>query len=345
MKLSAATQFCYRFGTGLKAGADLLVLLRSEAKTGPPIQRDAMTRLADGAKKGEQLSVLMTENDAFFPPLMAAMMRVGEATGRMERALLTLSAHYQRQLETRRLFIRSISWPMLQLFAGISIVSLLIYLMGILKPAGGGRMTDLLGFGLYGPQGVLWFWFYVGIVLGLIGLVIWGFMRNIGGVQNIVPLIYKIPKLGASIQTITISRFCWTMAMSLDSGLDPVRSIRLGLDSTDSEYYRSGGDDAEVAIRQGATLAGAIEATAIFPSEFIARVEISEHSGTDAEGMDNLAKEYDERAKGAIRWLTGLATILIRVTVILFVVYLIFRIASTVFGFYDAASEPILPRR
>ena len=63
--------------------------------------------------------------------------------------------------------------------------------------------------------------------------------------QNVVPLIYMIPKLGAAIQTITISRFCWTMALALDSGLDPIRSIRLSLDSTDSEYYQSAADDAE----------------------------------------------------------------------------------------------------
>jgi type II secretory pathway component PulF len=345
MKLSNASQFCYRFGTGLKAGADLLKLLDSEAKNGPPNQREAMHYLAEGARRGEQLSVLMAQRDSFFPPLMAAMTRVGEATGRLERALLTLSEHYRKQLETRRMFMRSIAWPLLQLIAGIGIVSLLIYLMGILKPAGGGRMTDLLGFGLYGAEGVFKFWLYVGIVFGLILAGIWAFMNNIGGLHNLVPLIYKIPKVGASIQTLTISRFCWTMAMALDSGLDPIRSIRLALDSTDSEYYRSGGDDAERAILAGATLAGGIEATSLFPQDFIARVEISEHSGTDAESMNYLAQEYDERAQIAVKWLTGLATIIIRVSVMVFVVYLIFRIASTVLGVYDAASEPILPRR
>ena len=316
MKLSAAATFCYRFGTGLKAGADLLKLLNSEAKQGPPNQRRAMMMLAEGAKRGEHLSTVMAEQKWFFPPLMTAMTRVGEATGRLERVLLSLAEHYDHQLKTRRVFLQSIAWPILQLIAGILVISLLIYLMGILTPPGGGEMTDLLGFGLRGGSGVLLFWMYLALFFSVGGLLVWGFMRNVGGVQNLIPLIYMIPKIGTSIQTITISRFCWTMALSLDSGLDPIRSIRLSLDSTDSDYYRAAADDAEKAIREGASLAGALEATSLFPHDFIGRIEISEHSGTDAESIEHLAKEFDERAKRAIKVLAGIATILIRATVI-----------------------------
>jgi len=340
MKLSAAANFCHRFGTGLKAGADLIRLLESEAANSSGAQRAAILKLVDGAKRGEHLSDVM-EGEKFFPPLMTSMIRVGEATGRMERTLLTLADHYQHQKTSRRLFIQSIAWPTLQLIAAIGIISLLIWLIGILVPAGGGQMPDLLGFGLRGTSGVLWFWLYVGVFFGVLGLMIWGYSRNVAGIQNLIPLIYMIPKIGHSIQTITIARFCWTLALALDAGLDPIRSIRLALDSTDSDYYRAGADDAEAAIRGGATLAGAIEATNLFPDDFISRIEISEHSGTDAESMEYLAREYDERAKTAIKVLAGIATIIIRVTVILVFIFLIFRIAMTYINAINGAMAPI----
>ncbi len=340
MKLSAAANFCHRFGTGLQAGVDLVRFLETEASHASGAQQAAILKLVEGAKKGEHLSDVM-EKEKFFPPLMTAMVRVGEATGRMERTLLTLSEHYRQQLETRRLFIRSIAWPMLQVIAAIGILSLLIYLMGILVPAGGGQMTDILGFGLRGGKGVLLFWLYVGLFFGAIGLALWAFNRNVAGIQNLIPLIYMIPKIGPSIQTITLSRFCWTLALALDAGLDPIRSIRLALDSTDSDYYRAGADDAEKAILAGASLAGGIEATKLFPPDFIGRVEISEHSGTDAESIEYLAREYDERAKTAVRVLSGIATIIIRVTVILVFVFLIFRIAATYINALNSAMAPI----
>ena len=131
------------------------------------------------------------------------------------------------------------------------------------------------------------------------------------------------------------------MAISLDSGLDPFRSIDLSLDSTNSDYYRAGAEDAENAIRGGASLAGALQATNLFPADFIGRIDISEHSGTDAESMEHLAREYDERAKTAIKMITGAATILIRVSVILILVFLIFRLFSTYIDALNTAGAPI----
>ena len=256
MNLTTAIKFCHRLGTGLKAGADLLKLLDSEANQGSHSHRQAMLELAHGANDGQSLSSVMAQQK-YFPRLMAAMVRVGEETGRLEHTLLTLSEHYQHQLTTRRWFISSITWPALQLAAGIGVISLLIYLLGVLTPAGGGQMTDVLGFGLRGGSGVLWFWSYIAIFFGFVAAIVWAFMRNVGGVQNLIPLIYKIPLIGPAIQTITISKFCWTLSLSLGSGLDPIRAVNLALDSTDSDYYRSAAGDAEAAVRGGSTLAGA----------------------------------------------------------------------------------------
>ena len=344
MNLSTATKFCHRLGTGLRAGADLIRLLQSETNLGSAAYRQAMTNLIAGAKQGESLSAVMNE-DRYFPPLMAAMVRVGEETGKIDRALLTLGEHYEQQLATRRWFISSITWPALQLFAGILIISLLIYVIGVVQPSGGGQMIDLLGFGLRGGSGVLWFWFYLSIFFGMLAFAVWGYSRNLGGIQNIVPLVYMVPWIGPAIQTITISRFCWTLALSLGSGLDPIRSIKLSLDSTDSEYYRLGAREAENAIRGGSTLAGALQATELFPNDFLERIEIAEMTGTDAESIDHLTVEYDQRAKSAIKLIAGAATLVIRAGVILVLVFLIFRIASVIFGIYDMADDPIIPRR
>jgi type II secretory pathway component PulF len=341
MTLVAAAKFCHRLGTGLKAGADLLKLLNSEALHGSARQRQAMLKLAEGAKQGEQLSTVMEAEKSYFPPLLTTMTRVGEATGKLEHTLLTLSEYFDQQLKTRRSFLSSIAWPTLQLVASIGVISLVIYIMGILTPAGGGEMTDILGLGLRGGSGVLWFWFYLTIFFGALALMVWAFFRNVGGVQNLVPLIYQVPVIGPAIQTITISRFSWTLSLALGSGLDPMRSIRLALDSTASDYYRNAADDAENAIRGGATLAGTLRATNLFPDDFLQRIEIAEHSGTDAESIDYLAIEYDDRAKRAIKAIAGIATFLIWISVAAAIIFFIFRIAMTYINAINGAMEPI----
>ena len=343
MSFSAAASFCHRFGTGLHAGADILVLLKSEAKMGSAKQCRAMDGLIEGVKKGEQLHVLMGQND-FFPTLMTVMVRVGETTGKLEYLLLLLSEHYQQQVQLRRNFISAIILPVLQLVFGILVISVSIYIMGILR-SGSGEMADILGFGLRGGKGVLIFWMYLVVFFGSIGACILCFFKNVAGVQNLIPLIYMVPVIGTSIQTITIARFCRGLSIALGSGLEPTLAISLALDSTDSDYYRAAADDVGKAILSGATLSGALDSMKILPADFIGRVEIAEHSGTDSESMAYLANEYDDRAKVALKIISRTVSAITVITVMLLLIFMIFRIASFIFGAYDSAlNDPILPR-
>ncbi|TWT72501.1 Type II secretion system protein F [Crateriforma conspicua] len=341
MKLSSVAGFTRRFGTGLHAGANIVDLLRAEAKQGSARQRDALNDLADQASQGEQLHAAMKRSGQFFPPLLQSMTRVGESTGRLERTMFSLASHYETQLALRRAFIGAITLPMLQLIAGLGVLSLLIWILGVLTPATGGQMSDVLGLGLRGPRGVLIFWGYILAILALIFGSLWAFSRNVAGVQNLIPLLYMIPGLGPSLQTITLARFSRTLALSLDAGLDPVRSIQLALDSTDSDYYRAASGRVEQAIRGGATLSGALEAASVFPDDFTSRVEVAELSGTDAESIDGLANEYDERAKTAMRAIAGLASGLVWATMILVLLFFIVRLLMSVMGLYDQALQPI----
>lgn len=341
MGLRSCRDFSRRFGVGLRAGADLLKLLESEAKHGSARQRVAMTKIREGAKDGHAISEMMRKESSFFPPLMVVMTRVGETTGRLERTMLALAEHYAQQYTLRRNFILAIAWPALQFLIGIGVVSLMIWIMGVLTPASGGQMEDMLGFGLRGPKGVLIFWAYIAAFAAMLGGLYVAFSKNVGGVQNIVPLVYQVPSIGPAIQTITLARFAWTLSLSLDAGINPIDSIKLSLDSTDSSYYRSGAKPAEDAIRGGATLSEALNGTHLFPEEFITQIEIAELSGTDAESIDQLAKDYDERAKGAMKTIAGVATGIIWVAVSMFLIFMIFRIFGKVMGFYQQGFEPI----
>ncbi len=341
MKLTAARDFCRRMGVSLRAGADLMKILDSETRHGPPRQRNAMRGVRDAAAVGTEMSAAMKSQGKFFPRLLIAMMRVGEATGRLERTLLQLAGHYENQVQLQRNFFKAIAYPAIQLFMAIGVLSLLIWIMGVLTPPGGGEMADILGFGLRGTSGVLWFWSYLAVLFGFIGLAIYGFRQNWGGVHNLIPILYQIPVVGSAIQTITLSRFAWTLSLGLDAGLNPIPAIRLALDATDSDYYRLAGKEGEAAIRGGATLAGALQRMELFPDEFITGVEVAEMSGTDAESIDHLARDYDERARAAMKTLGGIATGIVWLSVSGFLIFMIFRLASFYLGAIDDAMQPM----
>ncbi|WP_286177535.1 type II secretion system F family protein [Rhodopirellula sp. JC639] len=326
-------------GIGLRAGADLLRLLKAETKYGPPRQREAVSHVLESVEAGFQISDAMKQRAAYFPRLMVSLTRVGESTGKLERTFNTLADHFDQQVALRRLFLTSIAWPVIQLGLGLGVISIVIYLMGILTPSTGGQMADILGFGLRGGKGVLIFWGYIACVAAILWSLYYAYQRNLGGVQNLVPLLYMVPKLGPSLQTITLSRFTRTLSLALGAGLDPIRSVKLSLDSTDSDYYRGGGELFESAIRdRGDTLAGGLRSTDLFPEPFLHLVEVAEMSGTESESIDHLAVEYEERAKMAMRTLSGVATGIIWMAVAGTLIFFIFRMASVYLGAINEAA-------
>ena len=340
MGISAAGSFCRRMGIGLRAGADVVRLLDAESNYGSPRQRDAISRVVDGVKAGYQISDAMKHNRKFFPSLMISLTRVGESTGKLERTFLTLAAHFEQQVALRRQFLSAITWPAIQLVLGLGVISIFILLMGMLRGAGGAEMTDMLGFGLRGPTGVMIFWGYVGCVAAILWAIYYAYQKNLGGIQNLVSVLYLTPKLGPSLQTITLSRFTRTLALALGAGLDPIRSVKLSLDSTDSDYYRGGGQIFESAVRdRGDTLAGGLRSMNLFPDPFLHLVEVAEMSGTESESIDHLAVEYEERAKMAMRTLAGVASAMVWLTTAGVLVFFIMRLAMQYIGGINDALE------
>ncbi|MCC9603918.1 type II secretion system F family protein [Stieleria sp. JC731] len=342
MSSTAAGPLCRRLGVGVRAGVSLLRLLDAETKYGSPRQKAALTAVLEDVKAGFELHEAFQNQAPYFPRLMVTMTRAGESTGTLERTFLTLANHYDHQLKIRRQFFSSIAWPMLQLGMSLCVISLVIYLLGILQPAGGGAMNDILGFGLRGGSGVIKFWLYVACVAALIWAAIYGFRQNLGGIQNMIPVFYLVPKFGPAIQTITLSRFTRILSIGLSAGLDPIRSVQLALASTDSDYYRSGNDTVKIAIEeQGETLAGALRATELFPDTLLHLIEVSELSGTESESIEHIAEEYEERAKSAMRTISGIATGVIWLAVVSLLVFMILRIAMTYIGGINSALEDL----
>ncbi len=337
MSFQASANFCRRVGTGFKAGVDILRAIASESRHGTTRQRGIMSDVAQSLRDGNQLHAAMNDHPKFFPPLMIAMTRAGETTGTLDRTLLALADYYEERVKIYREFVRRIVGPMIQLFMAINILALLIYILGIL----GDRVVDFTGLGLRGGAGVLRLYGFVFAVGLVIAVLITAFRKNVAGVQNLIPLLYKIPVAGAALQTITLARFAWTLALSLEAGIDPIRALQMSLDATDSEYYRSGKKGVETSIRDGSSMSEAMLATGVFPDEFVTEVGVAEMSGTDAEAMHHLAAQYDTRSKAAMRTLAGLASGLIGALVTLGILALILKMLLGIYGPGGVYSEAL----
>ncbi|MEM9824997.1 MAG: type II secretion system F family protein [Planctomycetota bacterium] len=335
MKLREAAKFCDRFGTALRAGLDVVNVIESECHQGPGSQQAAMRRLQKRVQEGYEVGDAM-QADPFFPPVLSALMKAGDESGKVDQALLILSEHYDHRVKARGRFIAKLIYPSLMLCGTVFVLSVLIYLMGIFP-----QMDDILGFGMRGGSGVLKLWAIFGVIFAFIGTSVFLFRRNFMGMQNLVPILYAIPKVGSALQTITLSYFCNAMTLSFESGLTPFKSIRLATGATGSEYYRQSAEPAELAIRKGADLASALRATHIYPEELLQNISLAEQSGTLAQSFHRLSRDYNERAERALFVLSTVTTAMIGLIVGGFVLFLIIRLLMKIIQTYQEALQPI----
>ncbi|TWT30912.1 type II secretion system F family protein [Blastopirellula retiformator] len=323
--LQTLVQLCRRVGTQLDAGVDDRTIWRREVERAHGAQRRVMEEIRDGVERGSTLGDALKRTGDYFPHVFREMVRLGDETGHLDRILQELSERYEHRLQLRRSFLAGIAWPMIQLIFAVVFVGLLIWFMGFLGRTTG-KPIDILGFGLVGTSGMLTYFSIVGAIVFGSG-VIWMFYRQ--GQLDFLPIgriAMNIPGVGAPLKTIALSQMAWTLALTTGGGLDARRAIRLGLESTHSDYYTQFIDQVDREILAGEEIGDALRHTGVFPEEFLDAIYTGELTGRISEMMEKLSDDYQSRAKAALNMLAMIAGFGVWLLVAGLLVTLIFRI-------------------
>ncbi len=325
----------HRVGTALGAGMDVRAIWEREAARGRLDYRRHAATVRDRLAEGDSLAEAMGACQGYFPALTVALVDVGENTGRLDDVLRGLADHYDHLGSLRRTFLTGIAWPCLQLFMALSIIGILILVMGMI---GGG--VDVLGFGLVGTSGFITYVLIVGVVLGSLVLSVTAVLRGWLGTAPLRMAMY-VPVVGDFLRTSALSRMAWTLSLSLNSGLDARRSMKLALRSTQNNYYMSQMDIVDESILTGREFHESLRQTDLFPDEFLNSLETAEISGTHGETLGRVADEYRTRARSAAAALTATASFAIWIMVMIFLVLMILRLFMFYLGNITGALEGI----
>src|SRR5439155_19344576 len=116
------------------------------ARRGPHSVRPIADRICQDLEQGESLEASLEKEKDHFPPLFLSLAEVGEQSGSLPEVFAELEKYLVLQQRLRRQFIGQITWPAIQLFAAIWVIAGMIFILGILSPAGG-TPFDPLGLG------------------------------------------------------------------------------------------------------------------------------------------------------------------------------------------------------
>ncbi|MDP2629310.1 MAG: type II secretion system F family protein [Candidatus Harrisonbacteria bacterium] len=86
---------------------------------GSPIYQDALHRVAEAVRSGELLSVSLTRERAYFPPMTSQMVAIGEKTGKLEEMFDRVATFYSREVDAVVDNLVELIQPMLMVVMGV----------------------------------------------------------------------------------------------------------------------------------------------------------------------------------------------------------------------------------
>jgi type II secretory pathway component PulF len=317
---------CRALRHNLGAGLTLGKVLRQQAEKGPRGVRPLAARLLAAIEQGGSLSGALTRETEVLPPLFLAMAQLGEETGHLPEVMGELEQYYQQQLMLRRQFRSQSFLPVVQFVFAVLLIAGLMVVLGMLAAPGKPPMLTFVGLG--GASGALAF---LGVVVGTLAgsVLLWkalGYWSHQRAVADHVLL--RVPALGPCLEALVLGRLTLALQLTLDSGMDIAKGLRLSLRATGNAAYAEAADGVGRVLKAGQTLTEALTQSGLFSEEFLAIVATAEEVGSVPEAMRQQARYYHEESARRMTTLAKVASMGLWAIYAGFMILMIFKIAN-----------------
>lgn len=302
-------QLCRTLAVLLHAGIPLTegLLLAAREETGP--LKDIPEALLLRMDQGSQLSDAM-EALAAFPGMVPGLVRIGEATGRLEEALTFLADWCDERSRTETLLRSALTYPAAILALMLTVIAVLLVkvlpVFDQVYASLGTRLTGTAAWLLYLGQGLKASLPLLGLLLlaALLLYALWRFHASFRSKLRGAALS-RFGDRGIS-RRFNNARFARALAMGMGSGLPLEEAMTLSaglLGDIPGAARRC--RDAVTALQQGQSLSQALGDAQLLPPTQIRLLQAGLRGGNADQVLAHIASQLEEEARDALDFLLG----------------------------------------
>ena len=279
---------------GLSLVESLEALAEREGTTGG---HSVLDRVLGRLYEGQTLAAALAEHPRIFPPLYIASVRASERTGALREALTRYIAYEQQADALKKTLVNASIYPAVLLGAGLLVT---LFLMGYVVPRFSSIYEDV-GTDLPFASRILLRWgqlidAHAGLMAMLlvsgIAATAYGLTRPAARAR-MGEWITRIPAVGRQLHLYQLARLYRTTGMLLRGGMPAVTALQMS-----SGLLRSGSRAAFAAatqaVREGRSLAYAMESNGLTTPVAARMLRVGERSGNMGEMMERIASFCDE---------------------------------------------------
>ena len=326
----------------LKAGLavlrvwDLLIERTSHANF-----KQALRTVREDIRGGSAVSEAMGKHPQYFNELYVATIRAGEQSGNLPEVLQRYISYLKLMMELKQKVTKALAYPAFLVIVGVGVIGFLVgYVMPTFVsvygessqalPFATQALLDLIsGINRYFIPGLVLF---VGAIIGLKA-----YRATDAGRLTTDRLLLSAPGLGVILtyhHTIQLMR---TLGTVLAGGIPAVEAVQIAGGAVSNRYMAKGLAEAVERIREGTTLASAIEAQQVLPKLATEMIAVGEETGSLETMLRDIAEFYegslDLKLTRMTTWIEPVMLLAMGVIVgtIVIIMYLpVFQMAGTV---------------
>jgi len=302
--------FSRQMYTLLKAGVPIMGALRGlqESTTNPAFAK-VIGELRESLDAGRELSMSLSRHPRVFSAFFTSMVRVGEATGRLEEVFLRLFHHLEFEQFMRDQVKSAIRYPaFVVLTMALAVVIINIFVIPAFAKVFAGFKAELplmtrvlIEFSSFTVN-----WWPV-LLLGVVGAV-FGFRAWTGTARGRMAWDthkLKIPIAGKIILKATLARFSRSFSLALRSGLPAVQALSTVANTVDSTYVGRRLEQMREGVERGESILRTARAAGVFTPIVLQMVAVGEESGALDDLMSEVADMYQREVEYELKTLAS----------------------------------------
>jgi MSHA biogenesis protein MshG len=302
--------FSRQLYTLMRSGVPILRSLSGliESTTNAALAR-VITSLKESLEAGRDLSTAMRQHPEVFTPFYVAMVRVGEATGRLDEIFLRMFEHLEFERETRARIKEALRYPsfvFIAMVVAVAVINVFVIPAFAKVYAGLGAELPLMTRILIETSRLTlaYGWFMLaGLVLAVAAFRVW---RTTDAGRLIWDRFkLRLPLTGSIILRSTLARFARTLALSLKSGIPAAQALSVVAEVTDNAWVASRVEQMRNGIERGESILRTAQTAAVFNPVVLQMIAVGEETGSVDELMQEVAEMYEREVDYEIKTLAA----------------------------------------
>ncbi len=312
-------------------------------RAGHPGFRQVLREVKEDIRSGASASDALAKHSSYFPNLYVATIKAGEQSGNLSEVLQRYVAYLKLMIGLRQKMTKAISYPLFLIVLGVAVIGFLVaYVMPTFVS-------------VYGETGKTLPWatqlllqlvahaevWGLATMIALAGLILGmrSYYRTSAGQLMIDRLILTLPLAGTIAVKHNTVQFTRTLGTILAGGTPIVDALQGARAAVSNRFISSRLAGAVEEIREGTTLADALERCQVLPKLVIEMLSVGEETGSLEAMLKDAAEFYesdlDTQLGQLTTWMEPALLLVMGVLVggIVIVMYLpVFQMAGAVGG-------------